>query len=461
MQKNKTRAVNLLYAMLIVTLSHASYAEPTYSRTEPLTFPSPAVLDLHFDNSHRLLFQWQAAEGATIYHLQERSERSDRFVDLAANIPAKLLSFRMPPSLYGRSIHHYRLLSCNISGCNPSNVITLYRNTTLNLVDWLPPQRGDLFGAALSLSEDGTMLAVGSPSSQVGHIKSDGSSAGSVYLFSHNEGHWSSSVVLKASKTTNRFGYPVQLDADGQVLTVGSSVDQHGVTHVFTRKSINKWRRFDYSPSVDNDPSDYPILPNSLSKSGKVLAIANQYEFVNHPINAAEDDSGFADIPVRFVQVFERDKTGWQEPQFIWPSRYNLGSAFGYAISLSGNGQVLAIGAPVLVDHDDQYSLTRGAVHLYQRSTKGHWRLQKTLHSIAPHNANFFGYSISLNGNGTVLAIGAFEHGDKTPNKDLGTGMVQLFTRTATTDWQLNQVFTAPTDQRKTLTLADTLVKTP
>ena len=456
MLKLMTRVVNLLNIIVIATLSQTLYAEPVYHRKEPVSFPSPAVLDLQFDDSKALLFQWQAAAGVTLYHLQERAEHSDHFTDLAANIPANLLYYRMPPSLYGRSTHHYRLLSCNIAGCSPSNVITLYRNATLNLVDWLPPQRGDLFGAALSLNKDGTVLAVGAPSSQVRRIKNNGGSAGSVYLFNHNEGHWNPPVILKASSTTNRFGYPVQLDRDGQVLTVGSSKDQHSVTHIFTRKSMNKWRRSDYSPNVDNNPTDYPTLPNSLSQNGDVLAIASQYEFVNHPTSAAKDDPGLSSGPLRFVQVFERDKTGWQEPQFVWPSRYSSESVFGYAVSLSGDGQLLAIGAPALVDSDERYPRIRGAVYLYQRSASGRWHLQETLRSEAPHNANFFGHSVSLNGNGTVLAIGAFDHRGKAEGKDLGSGLVQVFTRTASTDWQLNRVFRAPTGQRKILTLADT-----
>jgi len=432
-------------AFLFISLSVS--AEPTYHKKNTPAFPSGTVLNIQFDEENALRFQWAATEGATLHHLQERTEGNDHFTDLAANLPSDMLHYRITPPLYGSSTHHYRLLSCNVVGCKPSNVLTLHHNSMSNLVEWLLTQSDDLFGAALSLNNAGTVLAVGAPSSQYNRIQSNSSSAGSVYLFDHSEGHWNAPIILKPPRSIDRFGYPVQLDKDGQVLAVGSRKDQRSVTEIFMRKGMHQWRRSDYSPSADNRLANHPTLANSLSESGHVLAIASQYELVNHRGNAAKNDPGQSSGPVRFVQIFERKKNGWQEPQLIRPDRSELESVFGYAISLSGDGQALAIGAPALRDNDDQYSRIRGAVYLYQRSATGHWQLQNTLHSTAPHNAISFGHSVSLNGNGTVLAIGAFEHSDKTSSKNIGTGLVQVFTRTTSADWQLNKVLRAPGDQ--------------
>ncbi|MFG1495100.1 hypothetical protein ABMA57_00615 [Saccharospirillum sp. HFRX-1] len=450
-----------LSSLVCFFINLSAGAENFYYPKEPSVFPSQTELSLDFDEDHALHFQWQAAPGATLYHLQERTEDSDHFVDLAANLPGDLLHYRMSPPLYGRSTQDYRVLSCNIAGCKPSNTLTLHHNAMINLVEWLPPQPSDLFGATLSLNKDGTVLAIGAPSSQFRRINNGSGSAGSVYLFNHSEGHWNPPVILKASSSTDRFGYPVQLDADAQVLTVGSRKGQRSLAHIFTRKGVDTWRRSADSPKFDDSPADYPALPTSLSQAGDVLAIASQYEFVNHPVSTTNNDPGQSTGPLRFVQIFERDLTGWQKPTIIGPSRYSFESAFGYAISLSGDGQVLAIGAPVLIDSDEQYPRTRGAVYLYRRLASGRWHLQETLRSTTPHNANFFGHSVSLNGNGTVLAIGSFERRGKTSSQALGSGLVQVFTRTASTNWQLNQVFSAPGDQQKTVTLANTQLKIP
>lgn len=458
MHKIITDGFSLVCTLVMFSVSQGLYAESQWNKPDPVAFPASALLELQFDKTKALRFQWQAVAGATLYHLQEKAEYADHFVDLAANLPARLHHYRISPPLYGRGTHQYRLLSCNAAGCSASNSLTLVHNSAVNLMEWMPPQRSDLFGAALSLNQDGTVLAVGAPRAQLRNARSNAGS-GAVYLYRHDQGHWDPPVVLKSSISVNRFGYPVQLDADGQVLTVGSQTlptgkETQGAMHVYTRQGSNKWRQATRSPHYVNAVTDYPALPNSLSRDGKVLAVSEQYEFINHASDAFEADSGYSSGELRFVRVFEHDKAGWQAPQLVWPSRYSPEALFGHAISLSGDGQLLAIGAPVLLDSDDQYPRNRGAVHLYQRSAKGSWRLQTTLRSTNPHNANFFGHSVSLNSNGTVLAIGAFDDNGKSADNSLGTGLVQVYTRTASTDWQLNALFRAPADNRRPLTQA-------
>ena len=105
----------------------------------------------------------------------------------------------------------------------------------------------DRFGDALTLSADGTTLAVGtwledSAATRVGGDESDNSEsfAGAVYVFRRQSGRWAQDAYIKASDTdTNHvFGEKVKLSSDGSVLAATSS----GAVHVYRR--TDRWTHF-------------------------------------------------------------------------------------------------------------------------------------------------------------------------------------------------------------------------
>lgn len=89
-------------------------------------------------------------------------------------------------------------------------------------------------------------------------------------------------------------------------------------------------------------------------------------------------------------------------------------NTWGSAISLSGDGTTLAVGAPEAV------ATRRGNVNIYNATTG---TLLRTITSPNPANDNLFGKSVSLNYDGTLLAVGE-DKGDL-PGADDGT--VYLF----------------------------------
>src|SRR5207253_2849442 len=101
---------------------------------------------------------------------------------------------------------------------------------------------GYQFGNALSLTNDGNLLAVGSigeASSAVGinANQSDNSmpGAGAVYVFARKGGIWSQQAYVKSSNTGGpvvgyQFGYSVSLSSDGSTLAVGETSDPSNAT---------------------------------------------------------------------------------------------------------------------------------------------------------------------------------------------------------------------------------------
>jgi hypothetical protein len=98
-------------------------------------------------------------------------------------------------------------------------------------------------------------------------------------------------------------------------------------------------------------------------------------------------------------------------------SNTNSGRQFGSSVALSADGSTLAIGAPyeasaatgvndTALQHDSSQSAA-GAVYVFTKSG-GTWAQTAYVKASNARSNSFFGESVSLNGDGTVLAVGAF-----------------------------------------------------
>lgn len=98
----------------------------------------------------------------------------------------------------------------------------------------LTGQPGDVFGSAMALAADGSMLAIGAGSedgqdSGIGGDDGDNSAAdaGAIYVFERVNDVWAQRAYVKPSNTSSgyRFGDAVALSADGATLAAGASLE--------------------------------------------------------------------------------------------------------------------------------------------------------------------------------------------------------------------------------------------
>ena len=105
-------------------------------------------------------------------------------------------------------------------------------------------KKGDQFGSALALSNDGNTMAVGAvgePSSATGidGDQADASmpGAGAVYVFTRTGATWSQQAYVKASNTGEKtdgdqFGYSVAISSDGNTLATGAISERSAATGI-------------------------------------------------------------------------------------------------------------------------------------------------------------------------------------------------------------------------------------
>jgi hypothetical protein len=195
---------------------------------------------------------------------------------------------------------------------------------------------GSAFGAALALSADGTVLAIGasSESSASVGINSDGgtgaaNNAGSAYVYSFVGAAWAyPPTYFKAQNTQQEanFGSAVALSSDGGTLVVGAPHENSlatgvnppdagvgvftssGAVYLFSRRGA-AWTQQAYvkPPFLDYSNSDNPEdfgVSVSLSPSGSILAVGATGDPTTSGINGGEDDASAQLSSVGAVHVY-------------------------------------------------------------------------------------------------------------------------------------------------------------
>lgn len=241
----------------------------------------------------------------------------------------------------------------------------------------------DRFGWTVSLNSDGTRLAIGAPYNWTAN-----GSTGHVRVYEFVAGNW---VQLGANidgiNSGDQFGSSVSLNADGTILAIGAPASNSffGYTKVFEFTGGN-WLQV--GAQIDGEASgDNSGRSVSLNDNGNILAIGAPGNDGNGP------NSGH-------VRVFENILGTWTQlgADIDGETFYN---ASGNSVSLSGSGTRVAIGAP-----DNNGSATgSGQIRVYNYSG-GIWtQIGADIDGLTSNDA--YGFSVSLSNDGTRVAGGA------------------------------------------------------
>ena len=295
--------------------------------------------------------------------------------------------------------------------------------------------RADHFGNAVSLSGDGNTLAVGafyedSNVTGINGIQSDisGNNQGAVYAFLRTGTNWLQQAYIKASDagthTHENFGYSVSLSVDGNTLAVSNPMFK---LYVFIR-SGSSWSQQAYvKPSNWTNTSGLlDVVGNSVSLSadGNTLAIGRKSDPSNATgINGDQTDSSAGGSGA--VYIYTRSGTIWSQQAYIKASNVATSDQFGYSVSLSADGNGLAVGAigedsnttGINSDQILDIALSSGAAYVFTRSGTS-WSQQAYVKASDTGAGDSFGQSVSLSGDGSTLAVGAWANNSTYSNSD-------------------------------------------
>jgi len=247
----------------------------------------------------------------------------------------------------------------------------------------------DWAGASVALSNDGLVLAVGAPGRHSGMGMS--MLRGWVRVFDWNGTGWvQRGATLQGASAEDSFGASLSLSNDGSVRAVGSpgsnvAQTDAGRTNIYTWTS-GAWTS---AGAIDGLAVAYGQGGRSVSLDGSGTRVA---------IGARESSGGGQ------VRVFGLSGGNWsQVGSTISGAAW---SNSGESVSLSDGGDVVAVGAS-----GDQSSA--GTTKVYALF-EGAWA-QRGSTIIGERGSDLSGTSVSLSGDGRVVAIGAPDNDDAGP----------------------------------------------
>lgn len=479
---------------------NALAANYSWSFTTLLPPPAAPTLSLGF-GIKQLRFSWSGSSGADYYRLLENPDGASGFTQWGSNIGSGRSGINLDVAVHRHDWANARYLleACNAAGCTSSNEVSTM-GTVLQAIGYVKASNtgaNDMFGAAVALSADGQTLAVAAPfegsaatgvnDTAVGQSNDSASFAGAVYIYARSsDGTWSQTGYVKPSNTKAGmlFGSSLALSSDGSTLAVGAASEDSaatgingdevacraglpgsplvncaldsGAVYVFIREGSGGWTQQAYVKASNTGAGDYFGIV-SLSADGNTLAVGAPSE------DSASTDPLNNDAPnAGAVYVFVRTAGTWTQERYLKASNVKTGDWFGRSLSLSSNGNTLAIGA-TMEDSAAQNvggnqtsdcgvampvncAVDSGAVYLFDRvylpipggGTAVLWSQMAYIKASNTGAGDRFG-TVALSADGSTLAVGAAgedsaatgAYGSQTSNAAADAGAVYVFAKNA------------------------------
>ena len=253
-------------------------------------------------------------------------------------------------------------------------------------------------------------------------------------------------------------GNAVAVSADGSTIAVGAphesssargingnqkdtSLYNSGAVYVFTRRGDTVTQQA-YIKASNAGQSDMFGITVVLSADGNTLAVAAPWESSKATgINGNQDDDSAPESGA--VYVFTRAGNTWAQQVYLKASNTGRvpvgdevgdGDEFGFSLSLSGDGNTLAVGA-VSEDGPNDSQAQAGALYVFTR-TGNAWAQQAYLKGSNTDAGDLFGYGVALSDDGDTMAVAGYDEdgsgkGVNPPDNNglAGSGAIYAFSR--------------------------------
>lgn len=263
---------------------------------------------------------------------------------------------------------------------------------------------GDTFGELVDVSEDGSIVAVGSTGSDV-----NGDNSGSVYLYKWDEAmlDYIRIATLHGEGPSDKFGYSLSLSSDGKTIAVGSPVAANVRVFEWNETAADYVQQ---GPSLSGDDGMVTELFGwavALSGDGSVLAVG---ELLNLPVDPPLNDNDPEINTAGQVHLYNWDENSLQYEQFGSTLKGDKNKDdFGASIFLSDNGSTMVVGAPM-------YGIENtGQIKVFQWNESATDYVQLYDSIFGDSFSNYFGGPVSISGDGSVFAAGAVGNSDNGP----------------------------------------------
>lgn len=257
----------------------------------------------------------------------------------------------------------------------------------------------DYFGFSVSVSSDGTTIVVGAYQDD-----DKGENSGSAYVFTkQSDGSYVQSQKLVASDgfANDRFGYSVAISGDGSAIVVGAYFSRNGVwevgsAYVFTKQSNGAYVQSQKLLASDGTVFDYFGISVAISSDGSVIVVGADHD------DAKGMYSGSA-------YAFTKQSNGsYVQSQKLVDSDGGPGDYFGFSVSVNDDGGAIVVGSY----KDSNYGSSSGSACVFTKQPDGSYLHSHKLLASDGGEYEYFGYSVTVSGDGSVVVAGSRGGGD-------------------------------------------------
>jgi hypothetical protein len=220
-------------------------------------------------------------------------------------------------------------------------------------------------------------------------------------------------VVLSGDGSTLAVG--AQWEDGSATGMVGTQADDSGAVYVFVRDGNNNWSQQAYVKASNADAYDYFGCSVALSGDGSTLAVGAMNEASSATGIGGDQADDSAAALAGAVYVFVRDgQNEWSQQAYVKASNSEAYDHFGSSVSLSSDGNTLAVGAEegsiatgIGGNQADNSATDSGAVYVFERDGQNTWSPQAYVKASNTGGDDLFGNRVVLSGDGSTLAVGA------------------------------------------------------
>lgn len=383
--------------------------------------------------SKKFILTWEDTPSATHYKILENADGNSEFIQIGSDVSQGTQSAEFVVPLFERHSAKYILQTCVQIECLDSNILSVEGTLVDSIVNIVGSntEEGDRLGYAVSISDDGSTLAVGayeedSISTGINGNELDNSAlwSGAVYVYQKTDEGWVQEAYIKSSNNefSDSFGVSVSLSGDGKTLAVGAhnessaadgingdqgdnSAEWSGAAYVF-KKDGTEWIQEAYIKASDSRRYNYFGTSLVLSGDGNTLAVSAPQENSNMTtINGGRANQ--FDPPILdsgAVYVFRRQGSNWIEQAHIKSSDTQKTSYFGETVDLSDDGNTLIAGSR---RQDTEVGQDSGAVYVFDFDGENWNQNSRLIGNGNQGGGDQFGQSVSISGDGRTIAVGA------------------------------------------------------
>ncbi|MDC0204773.1 hypothetical protein OAJ65_03150, partial [Flavobacteriales bacterium] len=246
----------------------------------------------------------------------------------------------------------------------------------------------DQSGTSVSLSSDGNILAIGASGND-----GNGSNSGHVRIYNFNGSAWTQlGQDIDGEAADDYSGHSISMSNDGNTVAIGApNNDGNGNNSGHARiYNYNGTSWIQVGQDIDGESAnDYNGFSVSISSDGNTVAMS------------AHDNDGNGFASIGHVRVYKYNGTSWVQQGGDIDGEAQ-GDDSGFSVSLSSDGNTVAIGA---VNNDGNGS-SSGQVRIYNYDGSSWNQLGYDIDGEAASDNS--GWSVSLNSDGNSVAIGAW-----------------------------------------------------